>query len=124
LNVVSTKIGDRLATPSLKQLFWLIELLFNCFGLFTGARKSDQGKNEHIFFSTRLHPRCIPPPSRPSCLCILVCVPSVAGLVSLEVNAEKTKYMLLSRHQNALQNDNIKISNRSFENVARFWERQ
>jgi hypothetical protein len=29
--------------------------------------------------------------------------------VGLEVNAEKTKYMLLSRHQNAGQNHNIKI---------------
>jgi hypothetical protein len=39
---------------------------------------------------------------------------------SLEVNAEKTKYMLLSHHQNAGQNDNIKIGDRSFENVAQF----
>jgi hypothetical protein len=29
--------------------------------------------------------------------------------VGLEVNAEKTKYMLLSRHQNALQNHDINI---------------
>jgi hypothetical protein len=28
--------------------------------------------------------------------------------------------MLLSRHQNAGQNYNIKIANRSFENMARF----
>jgi hypothetical protein len=40
--------------------------------------------------------------------------------VGLEVNAEKTKYMLLSRHQNAGQNRNIKIGDRSFENVAQF----
>jgi hypothetical protein len=40
--------------------------------------------------------------------------------VGLEVNAEKTKYMLLSRHQNAGQNHDIKIANRSFENVAHF----
>jgi hypothetical protein len=40
--------------------------------------------------------------------------------VGLEVNAEKTKYMLLSHHQNAGQNHNIKIANRSFENVAQF----
>jgi hypothetical protein len=40
--------------------------------------------------------------------------------VDLEVNAEKTKYMLLSRPQNAGQNHNIKISDRSFENVAEF----
>jgi hypothetical protein len=38
----------------------------------------------------------------------------------LEVNAEKTKYMLLSRHQNAGQNHNIKIGDRSFENMAEF----
>jgi hypothetical protein len=40
--------------------------------------------------------------------------------VSLEANAEKTKYMLLSHHQNAGQNHGIKIANRRFENVARF----
>jgi hypothetical protein len=38
--------------------------------------------------------------------------------VGLEVNAEKTKYMLMSRHQNSEQNHNIKITNRSSENVA------
>jgi hypothetical protein len=38
----------------------------------------------------------------------------------LGVNTEKTKYMLISRHQNAGQNHNIKIANRSFENVAKF----
>jgi hypothetical protein len=37
-----------------------------------------------------------------------------------EVNAEETKYMLLSRHQNEGQNHDIKIVNRSFENVAQF----
>jgi hypothetical protein len=36
----------------------------------------------------------------------------------LEVNTEKTKYMLLSRHQNPGQNHNIKIGNRPFGNVA------
>jgi hypothetical protein len=35
--------------------------------------------------------------------------------VVIEVNTEKTKYMLLSRHQNAGQNHDIKIANRSFE---------
>jgi hypothetical protein len=33
---------------------------------------------------------------------------------------EKTKYMLLSRHQNAGQNRDIKIANRLFENVSQF----
>jgi hypothetical protein len=37
--------------------------------------------------------------------------------VGLEINVEKTKYMLLSRHQNVGQNRDIKIANRSFENV-------
>jgi hypothetical protein len=36
----------------------------------------------------------------------------------LEVNAEKTKYTLLFRHQNAGQNQDIKIANRCFQNVA------
>jgi hypothetical protein len=40
--------------------------------------------------------------------------------VGLDVNAEKTKYMLLSRHHNAGKNRNIKIANRSFEKVAQF----
>jgi hypothetical protein len=39
--------------------------------------------------------------------------------VGLEVNAEKTKYMLLSLHQNAGQYHNIEIANRSFGNVAK-----
>jgi hypothetical protein len=38
--------------------------------------------------------------------------------VGLGVNAEKTKYILLSRHQNAGQNHDVKIANRCFENVA------
>jgi hypothetical protein len=40
--------------------------------------------------------------------------------VGLEVNTEKTKYMLLSRHHNAGQNHDTKIANRCFENVAQF----
>jgi hypothetical protein len=40
--------------------------------------------------------------------------------VSLEVNAEKIKYILLSHHQNVGQNNNIMIANRSFENSAQF----
>jgi hypothetical protein len=38
----------------------------------------------------------------------------------LEVNVEKTKCMLVSRGQNAGQNLEIKIGNRSFENVSQF----
>jgi hypothetical protein len=33
---------------------------------------------------------------------------------------EKTKYMLLSRHQNVGRNQDIKIANRSFGNVSQF----
>jgi hypothetical protein len=40
--------------------------------------------------------------------------------VGLEINVEKTKCMLLSRHQNVDQNRDIKTANRSFENVSQF----
>jgi hypothetical protein len=40
--------------------------------------------------------------------------------VGLEINVEKTKYMLLSRHQNVGQNQDKKIANRSFANVSQF----
>jgi hypothetical protein len=40
--------------------------------------------------------------------------------VGLEINLDKTKYTLLSRHQNVCQNRDIKIENRSFENVSQF----
>jgi hypothetical protein len=39
-------------------------------------------------------------------------------MLGREVNTETTKYMLLSRHQNAGQNHDINIDNRYFENVA------
>jgi hypothetical protein len=42
----------------------------------------------------------------------------VRGLV--EIDIEKTKYMLLSHQQNVGQNRFIKIANRSFENVSQF----
>jgi hypothetical protein len=38
--------------------------------------------------------------------------------VGLELNTEGTEYTLLSHHQNAGQNRDIKTANRSFENVA------
>jgi hypothetical protein len=40
--------------------------------------------------------------------------------VSLGISLEETKYVLLSRHQNVGQNRDIKIANRSFENVSQF----
>jgi hypothetical protein len=41
--------------------------------------------------------------------------------VGREINTQKTKYyVLMSRHRNAWQTRNIKLANRSFENVAKF----
>jgi archaellum component FlaC len=40
--------------------------------------------------------------------------------IGLEINAEKTKYMIMSRYQNSGQNQNIRIANESFENVEKF----
>jgi len=40
--------------------------------------------------------------------------------IGLEINAEKTKNMIKSRHPNSGQNQNIRIGNESFENVAKF----
>jgi preprotein translocase subunit SecA len=48
--------------------------------------------------------------------------------VGLEINVEKTIRMLLSRHQNASQNPDLKIADRLIENVPQFtpyiWRRQ
>jgi hypothetical protein len=40
--------------------------------------------------------------------------------IGLEINAEKTKYMIMSHHPISGQNQNIRISNESFEKVAKF----
>jgi hypothetical protein len=40
--------------------------------------------------------------------------------VGLEINVEKTIYMLLFCHQNAGENNNIKIAKTSFENMSQF----
>jgi hypothetical protein len=40
--------------------------------------------------------------------------------IGLEVNAEKTKYMVMSRNPNSGQNHNIEIDNKSFERVEQF----
>jgi hypothetical protein len=40
--------------------------------------------------------------------------------IGLEINAEKTKYMIMYRHSNSGQNQNIRIANESFEKVAKF----
>jgi hypothetical protein len=40
--------------------------------------------------------------------------------IGLEINAEKTKYMIMSRHPNSGQNQNIWVANESFEKAAKF----
>jgi sorting nexin-29 len=40
--------------------------------------------------------------------------------IGLEVNSEKTKYMLMSHHQTAGQSNYIRVANKSFERVAKF----
>jgi hypothetical protein len=44
----------------------------------------------------------------------------VSKKVGLEVKVEKTRYMFVSRHQNAGQNQDIKIANRSVQNVSQW----
>jgi len=40
--------------------------------------------------------------------------------IGLEVNSDKTKYMVMSRDQNAGRSHNMKTDNRSFETVEEF----
>jgi len=40
--------------------------------------------------------------------------------IGLEVNADKTKYLVMSRDQNAGRSRNIKTDNNSFERVEEF----
>jgi hypothetical protein len=40
--------------------------------------------------------------------------------IGLEINAKKTKYVIMSHHPNSGENQNIRIANESFENVAKF----
>jgi hypothetical protein len=40
--------------------------------------------------------------------------------IRLEINAEKTKYMVMSRNQNAGHNHNINIDNKTFGRVEEF----
>ncbi|KAJ4433293.1 hypothetical protein ANN_15552 [Periplaneta americana] len=46
--------------------------------------------------------------------------PVVHYITSLEVNTEKTKYMIISRDQNIVRNGNIKIGDLSFVEVEKF----
>jgi hypothetical protein len=40
--------------------------------------------------------------------------------IGLEINAEKTKYMIMSRHPNSGQNENVRIANELFEKAEKF----
>jgi hypothetical protein len=40
--------------------------------------------------------------------------------IGLEINAEKTRYIIMSRQPNSRQNQNIRITNELFENVVNF----
>jgi hypothetical protein len=40
--------------------------------------------------------------------------------IGLEISAEKTTYMIMSRYPNSGQNQNIRIANESVEKVAKF----
>jgi hypothetical protein len=48
------------------------------------------------------------------------CLVIASKEIGLGVNAEKTKYMVMSRDQNAGQNGNIQIGYKSFETVEQF----
>jgi hypothetical protein len=41
-------------------------------------------------------------------------------VIGLEISAEEKKHMIMSRHPNSEQNQNIRIANESFEKVAKF----
>jgi preprotein translocase subunit SecD len=41
-------------------------------------------------------------------------------VTGLEINAEKTKYMIMSRYPNSGQNQNIRIANELLENMEKF----
>jgi hypothetical protein len=56
---------------------------------------------------------------------LLVCVDDINLVeasrdVGLEINAEKTRCMIMSCHPNSGQKQNVRIANESFENVAKF----
>jgi hypothetical protein len=44
----------------------------------------------------------------------------VSNEIGLELNDEKTKYMVMSRNQHAVQNQNTYVGNKSFERVEHF----
>jgi hypothetical protein len=40
--------------------------------------------------------------------------------IALQINRDKTKYMIMCHYSNSGRNQNIRIANESFENVAKF----
>jgi hypothetical protein len=40
--------------------------------------------------------------------------------IGLEINAQKTKCVIMSHHPNSGQNQNLRIANKSYESVTRF----
>ena len=57
----------------------------------------------------------------PSCIIYQLCDVIVATKeIGLEVNADKTKYMVTSRDQNAGRGHSVKIDNSSIERVEEF----
>jgi len=40
--------------------------------------------------------------------------------IGIEINADKTKYMVMSRDRNAGRSHNMKIENRPFERIEKF----
>jgi len=63
-------------------------------------------------------------------MCLAGCLPEslleASREVDLEVNTEKTEYIVVSRHQNVGQNHILLTDDKSFENMAKFtfWEQQ
>jgi hypothetical protein len=59
-------------------------------------------------------------------LCVLIRIDTLVNILGkkIEVNADKTKYMLMSRDQNAGRSHSMKTNNSSFERVGEFnvWE--
>ena len=60
------------------------------------------------------------------CVCVCVCFGNMCTLVAatreigLEVSADKTKYMVMSRDQNAGRIHSVRIDNSTFEGVDEF----
>ena len=104
----------------LKQGDVLLPLLFN-FALKCAIRRvqADQeglkliGTHQLLFYNDYLHVLGASKENTEASVCI-------SNEIGLELNDEKTKYMVMSRDQHAVQNHNIYIGNKSFEKVEYF----